>query len=505
MRRELIDPDRSLFEGDSAYRFQHVLIRDAAYSSLPKRARAELHERFAEWLEQRVAHRIEEYREILAHHFEQAYRLLADVAPDDPHLAELADRARAYLAAAARHASELGDTATAFAVACRAIDLPLPPSADAVDLLIEACRIGWRAGASDRLLEISGRAQALARSLGDDDRELLAQVHALDARLMADTTFSTADARAVAETAVARLSATGDARGLYDALVAVSSSYHHEGRWGRMIEVLSRAQQVAAELGDERLERDAATQRLGCLYWGDAPVTEGLAFCDELDRRWPSAPLVQMRVLAARARFLGLLGRLDEADRTAARWVAHAEAIGNTVELESRAFTTAFLADLAGDLERAESELSWSIERLDRRGMRGLVATLAGLQSVVLGRLGRWDEAASAVALARQRSHPDDLDSESIWRVAEAAVLAQRGEPDAAIAMCRAAIEVIDRSDEIVFQANARMLLSDLLGRRGDPVGARTAAEEALDRYRRKECDPGAARAQERLQGLAPA
>ena len=113
MRRELIDPDRSLFEGDSAYRFQHVLIRDAAYASLPKRARAELHERFAEWLEERVAQRVDEYREILAHHLEQAYLLLADVAPDDPRLPGLAAGAIDSLTAADRHADERGDETAA--------------------------------------------------------------------------------------------------------------------------------------------------------------------------------------------------------------------------------------------------------------------------------------------------------------------------------------------------------------------------------------------------------
>ena len=37
--------------GDDAFRFRHLLIRDAAYDALPKAARAELHERFADWLE----------------------------------------------------------------------------------------------------------------------------------------------------------------------------------------------------------------------------------------------------------------------------------------------------------------------------------------------------------------------------------------------------------------------------------------------------------------------
>ncbi len=39
---------------DDAFRFRHLLIRDAAYDALPKSARAELHERFAAWIEGRA-------------------------------------------------------------------------------------------------------------------------------------------------------------------------------------------------------------------------------------------------------------------------------------------------------------------------------------------------------------------------------------------------------------------------------------------------------------------
>ena len=38
------------FAGEDAFRFRHVLIRNAAYDGLPKQVRAELHERFADWL-----------------------------------------------------------------------------------------------------------------------------------------------------------------------------------------------------------------------------------------------------------------------------------------------------------------------------------------------------------------------------------------------------------------------------------------------------------------------
>ena len=50
-RKELIRPDRAEFAGEDAFRFRHLLIRDAAYQAMPKEQRAELHERFADWLD----------------------------------------------------------------------------------------------------------------------------------------------------------------------------------------------------------------------------------------------------------------------------------------------------------------------------------------------------------------------------------------------------------------------------------------------------------------------
>ena len=52
VRRDLIEPDRSLIPGDDGFRFRHILIRDAAYLGVAKASRAELHERYADWLAQ---------------------------------------------------------------------------------------------------------------------------------------------------------------------------------------------------------------------------------------------------------------------------------------------------------------------------------------------------------------------------------------------------------------------------------------------------------------------
>ena len=52
VRRELVRPDRPQLPHDDGYRFRHLLIRDAAYDALPKAVRADLHGRFAAWLEE---------------------------------------------------------------------------------------------------------------------------------------------------------------------------------------------------------------------------------------------------------------------------------------------------------------------------------------------------------------------------------------------------------------------------------------------------------------------
>ena len=78
-RRQVIRPDAPGLDGDDAFRFRHVLIRDAAYEALTKAERADLHERFARWLERVTGKGSTEYAEIYAFHLAQAveYRLEA--------------------------------------------------------------------------------------------------------------------------------------------------------------------------------------------------------------------------------------------------------------------------------------------------------------------------------------------------------------------------------------------------------------------------------------------
>src|SRR5919108_1480570 len=135
VRKEFIRPDKAQLPGDDAFRFRHLLIRDAAYDVLPKSTRAELHERYADWLKERGRDLVE-LDELLGYHLEQAAKYTAELGQTDPALAE---RAGGRLAAAGRRAAGRGDLRAAVSLLERALALLRPLRSD-VSLALELAR-----------------------------------------------------------------------------------------------------------------------------------------------------------------------------------------------------------------------------------------------------------------------------------------------------------------------------------------------------------------------------
>src|SRR5512132_951093 len=99
LRDLIVGESRSSLKNEIAYRFKHVLIRDVAYASLTKSARAKHHAGFAEWLSERAG---DELLEIRAHHLDHAASLLAELDGAPP--ADLARQAADTLEEAGRRA-----------------------------------------------------------------------------------------------------------------------------------------------------------------------------------------------------------------------------------------------------------------------------------------------------------------------------------------------------------------------------------------------------------------
>ena len=96
---------------DLVYRFRNLMIKDATYGSLLKRARAQFHERFVDWAERvnRERGREQEFEEILGYHLEQAFRYRRELGQLDEAARDIAIRATAKLGAAGRRAFARGD------------------------------------------------------------------------------------------------------------------------------------------------------------------------------------------------------------------------------------------------------------------------------------------------------------------------------------------------------------------------------------------------------------
>ncbi len=168
VRKDVIRPDRPSFADDDAFRFRHMLIRDAAYRSLPKETRAELHERFAHWLEGVAGSRLIEFEEILGYHLEQSYRCLAELGPLDSHGEALGARGSERLEAAGRRALARGDLRAAARLLQRAIALVPGDSVRRGVLLPDLAATLTEAGRLAEASDVLDEASRQATDAGDD-------------------------------------------------------------------------------------------------------------------------------------------------------------------------------------------------------------------------------------------------------------------------------------------------------------------------------------------------
>ena len=135
VRKELVRPELTELSIGDAFKFRHILIRDAAYEALPKAERAILHARFADWLEATIGDRLPEYEEIVGYHLEQAHRYRIELGETGDAVAALAGRAGAHLSAAGVGAASRGDLPSGIGLFGRAAAL-IPPGRQRIELLI---------------------------------------------------------------------------------------------------------------------------------------------------------------------------------------------------------------------------------------------------------------------------------------------------------------------------------------------------------------------------------
>jgi tetratricopeptide (TPR) repeat protein len=480
VRRELVEPAASSVPGQDGFRFRHALIRDAAYAGIPKRTRADLHERFASWLE---LHDTPD--EFEGYHLEQAYLYRDELGFLDEHARSLGGRAGELLTAAGRQALARDDVAAAVNLLERGVAL-LPQKSGArgyalLELAIAFMRFGSFAPAEGTLEE----ALASARSDGNRQLELRTLIERAFFRIFTNVETPGEETTRIAEEAIPELGAIGDDGGVARAWHLLSEPPVNACRWGERAAALEHALAHARRAGDTREVARAAGFLMQAIQLGPTPVDDAIERAHLFLSESEDDRLLTAAILSSLAVLLAMRGEFDEAR---ARW-ARARALWDELGMaQNRALRTidgSAIELLAGDVEAAEHELRTGYRMFEELGDIHLRPTVAAYLAAALAQGNRLDDAEAFAEFAQSHSSEDDIVTQVMWRVALAQVRARGGDAAPARRLAREAVELAAPTDFLDLQATALLALARVLREAGAPEATDVAAQ-AQAVYERK-------------------
>jgi class 3 adenylate cyclase/tetratricopeptide (TPR) repeat protein len=478
VRKELVRPAHAA-EGADAFRFRHLLIRDAAYEAMPKEIRVQLHERYADQLDARSAERAAELDEIVGYHLEQAYRFRTELGALDEAGTTVGRRAAERLEAAGQRALTRGDLHAATALLERAIALlaPLDPRQPQLvcDLAIALRDQGRFDEAETALTSVVDRREA--------DPVVRTRAELLRTFLHTMTGGSQANALEHVEGLIAVLEEHDAERELAEAYTVLGILRTWRGTMRAGQQAYERGADLAKRTGNARVLATTYWWRLANALWGPTTIDDGLELCrlirNEAERRATSASVAYIEsalIVFREGVSEATLDRLAEA-------AAVFEELGQVVSRASARQTVAFAYLYTGEPGRAEAELRIASDGLRRIGEKGFLSTVTALLALALCAQGRHEEADPFATESAEIGAADDLTTQAAWRAARAQILAARGDADAAIAIGREALALVEPTDMTSDRTTASVSLGlafTILGRRDEAREALQKAEELL-------------------------
>jgi tetratricopeptide (TPR) repeat protein len=500
MRKELVRRAPSDISGEEGLAFTHVLVADAAYLSVPKRRRADLHERFARWFDKHQSATIGDVDEFVGHHLMQAVQLRRELGRLGPSDRELAVQGAQRLASAARR-QRLTDSVAAAQLFGRAAELR---DGEPEGIELRRCQ-GAELLASQAFADARGLLeQCLGAAEAVQDPGLLARVRLtwIEAALHTEPRVEYDRCEELVESAVHEIDPDDD-----ESFVMVYRARQRllnlRSLWDEMVVTAEGIMFHASRSGDKASYDEAYGFRLASLMYGTRPVSELMAELDRADdddldpggvyrfyRR-----MIRLVLLAYEDRFdevHQMLAELEDGAKTVrARWVlAHFDFMQVLTHL------------VLGDDAALEQVTRRMITEMESAGELSLLSTLAPILGEVMVRRGELDEAWSLAETGRLLAMAEDADSQAQWRSIEATVWATRGQHVEAQRLADEAVALMETTQHVDWIAQTfvtRARIHELAGRSGEAV-------EDLDRAIRifgaKGNIPGGRRARQQRQTL---
>jgi len=477
VRKDLLRPEAPLLPEDDAYRFRHLLIRDTAYEALPKATRAELHRRFAGWLEVHGTMLVE-LDEILGYHLEKAFRYRAELGPLDDDALATSERAGERLLASANRALDRGDASAAIGLLGRAIELlpaddPRRPPArlELVTALGEQVEL-------ERARALLEEVTTEARKAGDERMLGRTKLARIDLEIQVAPDRGIADALIEARAVLAALDRIGDEEGALWALRLIGSLTGWLGRqaeayahWRRAIE--------RAKGEDSRFVRDVLGWMLLNAWWGPMPIDEAVRFADEAIATTSSTRL-EGYARVVRGVATGAAGRLDEGREELAAGRALLRDLGDLISWAGLSAAEADMELAAGNPERAYGACAAGAEALAASAETGYLTTVKSLQAFAALDLGREEDALRLTEEARSVAAADDVDPRSRDCLIRARIAARHGDFAEADELLAAARNMIAPTDFVNLRFDLTSSWAEVARLAGRRDEERAAFEEML-------------------------
>ena len=474
-RRGLVHPTPAADLGDDGYSFHHILLRDAAYASLTKADRADLHERCAAWVD-----RDGPGDDVIAgFHLEQAAFLRRELGEDAD---KLAATAGGRLSEAGMRVWRMNDPAAASSLLARAVAL-LPTGPRRAELMWEqaiALRLRGRSAEADAALDAAEHEAHRVDAPAIAARSVAERTHG---RLLSGE-LGLDEAIAAFEATLTTLASERDERGLGRVELSAGTVHWLAGNHKASAAAAERAWAHYSAAGFSPAVCIGTYAE--SLYHGATTVEAGLARCAELLELSPDR-MTEANVTTVLGGFRSLAGDADDARDLLDHARGLYEDLGNDRGLLMHWAPYRVEAEaLAGNLDAATKRARSNVERLTALGERGYSSVRALRLAELLLLQGDDDEAERVTALAERDALSSDVIVQFLRRSIRGQLLARGGDVARGAAIARDGVRLASLTDELCGRARAHFALAEVLELAGDRPGAEVEEASGRDLLLRK-------------------
>ena len=490
--KDVIRPGRPS-GAEPEWTFTHALVRDAAYGSILKRTRSELHRRLADWFVADTVDGRPQRDGLIGYHFEQSFLLREELGPPDEEALAIGREASAALERQARHSLATADPDGASRLFERAARTVPRDAHDRVRFLVHAAE---SADEPRRVFDLE--AAARTSSDGVEEPALALRLTLLSVRSRLELHVDEA-LIAELEAASGALAKIPDTEGIALAKEVEERAHGWLGRGATALRASEEGLEAARRAGRRDLEAAFLGRMAMDMVFDPTPADVALSFCDATLSEHRDDRVLEMEVLRPQAIFTAMRGDFQHARSVLRRHRALVDEFpswGQTVygwEAET------MVEHLAGDLAAEEWALRHTRELMEAMDDRARAVSVVALLAQAAVTRGDPDEAIALSEESERVAARDDYDAQSGWRRGRARAFARLGRAEEAEALAHEAVDIVWRTDDVNLRAGALVDLAEVLEDRAE---ANRSLESAIELFERKGNLASARRARERLAGL---